>query len=394
VLGGLLQEVQRWEWVQANVPELANDNFAFEEVSRQLSTAADALQTRLKSILGLQHFHADTAPTFVRAGIKISISSGRKLLSYLSTTCDELYDESPKITNELINRRLLSSAAAAARGKLIQAVFTGAALPFLGMDKDKKPPEMSMYLSVLQAANLHRETKDGCTLALPRHGHDPCKVLSSMHEIQRLLDESNTKRVRVSKILDGLREPPFGIRDGLGPLLLSTFAALNEQHIAFYDDGRFMRQVLGLDLLRLFKLPEQFEIQYCKMSGVRISLFERLMSVLALTNAKSGKPDVLDVVRPLCVFAAQLPPYTQKTNNFVTITSAVRNVLLNAREPAALLFKELPEACGFGDFTKDGRSHRDIDLFVASLKSSIEELRAAYPNLRASILRVIDRLKT
>jgi hypothetical protein len=25
-----LQEVQRWEWVQANVPELANDNFAFE----------------------------------------------------------------------------------------------------------------------------------------------------------------------------------------------------------------------------------------------------------------------------------------------------------------------------------------------------------------------------
>ena len=394
VLGGLLQEVQRWEWVQANVPELANDNFAFEEVSRQLSTAADALQTRLKSILGLQHFHADTAPTFVRAGNKISISSGRELLSYLSTTCDEVYDESPKITNELINRRLLSSAAAAARGKLIQAVFTGAAQPFLGMDKDKKPPEMSMYLSVLQAAHLHRETKDRFTLALPRHGHDPCNVLPSMHEIQRLLDESNTKRVRVSTILDGLREPPFGIRDGLGPLLLSTFAVLNEQHIAFYDDGRFMRQVLGLDLLRLFKLPEQFEIQYCKMSGVRISLFERLMSVLALTTANSGKPDVLDVVRPLCVFAAQLPSYTQKTNDLLTTTLAVRNVLLNAREPAALLFKELPEACGFGDFTKDGKSHRDIDLFVASLKSSIEELRAAYPNLRERIRReLLDSLE-
>lgn len=385
VLGGLLQEVQRWEWVQANVPELGNDNFALEEVSRQLNTAADALQTRLKSILGLQHFHADTAPTFVRAGIKIPVSSGRKLLSYLSDTCDDIYCESPKITNELINRRLLSSAAAAARSKLIQAVFTGSAKPYLGMDKDKKPPEMSMYLSVLKAAHLHRETKDGYTLAIPRSGADPCHVLPSFNEIQRLLDESDTKRVPVSTILDGLRRPPFGIRDGLGPLLLSTFAALNEQHIAFYDDGRFMRQVLGLDLLRLFKLPEQFEIQYCKMSGVRISLFERLMSVLALTNAKNGKPDVLDIVRPLCVFAAQLPPYTQKTNNLAATPLAVRAVLLNAREPAALLFRDLPHACGFRDFTKDGKSHRDIDLFVACLKSSIDELRAAYPNLRERI---------
>ena len=66
VLGGLLLEVQRWEWVQANVPELANDNFAAEEVSRQLSTAADALQTRLKSLLSLQHFHSENGPTFQR----------------------------------------------------------------------------------------------------------------------------------------------------------------------------------------------------------------------------------------------------------------------------------------------------------------------------------------
>jgi hypothetical protein len=160
---------------------------------------------------------------------------------------------------------------------------------------------------------------------------------------------------------------------------------LNEQHIAFYDDGRFMRQVLGLDLLRLFKLPEQFEIQYCKMSGVRISIFERLISVLALTATKSGKPDVLDIVRPLCVFAAQLPPYTQKTNKLAPVTLSVRSALLNAREPAILLFRDLPEACGFGDFTKDGKSPKVIDLFVASLKSSIEELRAAYPNLRERI---------
>ncbi|MFZ1009959.1 MAG: hypothetical protein WAN65_24185 [Candidatus Sulfotelmatobacter sp.] len=372
VLGGLLQEVQRWDWVQANVPELANDNFAAEEVSRQLSTAADALQTRLKSLLSLQHFHSENGPTFFRDGAEIRISSGRKLLSYLSETCDELYRQSPSITNELINRRSLSSAAAAARGKLIQAIFTAAAKPYLGMEPERKPPEMSMYLSVLKAARLHRETKGGTwTLSIPRKNADPCRVLPALSEIQRLLDLSETKRLRVSTILESLREPPFGIRNGLGPLLLSIFAAINEQHVAFYDDGRFMRQVLGLDLMRLFKLPEQFEIQYCRMSGVRTSLFERLMSALELSATKHEKPNVLDIVRPLCVFAAQLPPYSQKTKTLSAAAIAVRTALLNASEPAVLLFRELPKACGFGDFIKDDRPRKEIDLFVEALRLSI-----------------------
>jgi hypothetical protein len=50
-----------------------------------------------------------------------------------------------------------------------------------------------------------------------------------------------------------MRKAPFGIRDGLAPILLAVYAVINEQHIAFYDNGAFMREMGGLDVMRLVK---------------------------------------------------------------------------------------------------------------------------------------------
>ncbi len=67
--------------------------------------------------------------------------------------------DAPRIQNELVNRRSLSSAAAAARMRLIERMFSNASEPLLGMDPAKKPPEMSMYLSVLQNTGLHQKSQ-------------------------------------------------------------------------------------------------------------------------------------------------------------------------------------------------------------------------------------------
>ena len=167
VLRGLVQELERWQWVQANTPELAHDTFAAEEVSRQLATAAESLEKRVKSLLGLQQFGEDSKPIFFRSGRELPLSTGRSLLTYLSKVSDEIYPAAPKIANELVNRRCLSSAAAAARMRLLEGVFDGSSKRSLGMDETKKPPEMSLYLSVLKATQLHRETPKGWTLSIP-----------------------------------------------------------------------------------------------------------------------------------------------------------------------------------------------------------------------------------
>jgi hypothetical protein len=139
VLGRLVQEVQRWEWVVANTPELANDSFATEEVSRQVAAARDALQQRLKSFISVQHSGSGDLCWF-RLGKQLTIFRGSELVAYLSEVCEKLYSQAPHIENELVNRRVLSSAASAARMRLLEGIFAASSKPYLGMDQTKSRP--------------------------------------------------------------------------------------------------------------------------------------------------------------------------------------------------------------------------------------------------------------
>ncbi len=40
-------------------------------------------------------------------------------------------------------------------------------------------------------------------------------------------------------LFEDLRRPPYGVRDGLIPLLLAVFAIAHEKDLAFYKDGTF-----------------------------------------------------------------------------------------------------------------------------------------------------------
>ena len=96
----------------------------------------------------------------------------------------------------------------------------------------------------------------------------------------------------------------------------------------------------------------------CRLKGVRLAVFEDLLGVLSIENTPRSKARLLDIVRPLCVFVAELPQYARTTLSLSDTACRVRDVILNAREPGTLLFKDLPTACGFEPFNLEVRSQR------------------------------------
>lgn len=376
-------EVQRWEWVLANVPELNHDNFALEEATRQLTSAKQFLRKSLQGFVGLRQFTETLELEWYHRGEATKIATGRALLEQLSSMCDKLYQDAPRIHNELVNRHEPSSAAAAARLRLIGRLLTQASEPYLGMDPNTKPPEMSMYLSVLQAAKLHQEGSDGWGAAIPGDGdeHDPCRVRPVLMRMQEMLEASKGRRVKVTDLFLTMQSQPFGVRGGLCPLLLAVFAVIHEQDVAFYDEGSFMKQVTGDDFQRLMKAPEKFEVQYCRIAGVRTVVFEQLFKVFN-PGKKPKTIELLDVVRPLCVFAAQLPDHAKRTSRVSRMAIQVRDALMKAEEPPTLLFQTLPDACGCEPFEADTTpSPQKVKRFVDRLRECIDELRSAYPEL-------------
>lgn len=393
-LAGVISEAERWEWVSRNTPELENDRYASEEVSRQRKAAQNTLDSRLAFFIGLHHFSGETSLQCFHVGETLEVRSGRELLEVLSTICDKLYDQAPVIKNELVNRQFLSSAAAAARMRLIERILEHSAEPLLGMDPEKKPPEMSMYLSVLRSANLHRSSGEGWSIGVPEDGNDPCAVRPSWREIDAVLQAEPDARIAVSEIAAALRRPPYGLRDGLFPILLAAYVVANRDKVAVYEDGSFHPTLHGEDFQRLTKAPESFEIQYCRADGVRSEVLEKVWQLVAGGNPLAPKLAILDVVRPICVFVASLPEYTRQTKKLSDAAVAVRLAVLAAHDPASLLFRELPKACGCAAITPTGRdsgAKQNTSQFVTRLGATLAELRMAYPQLTD---RIRQQLRT
>src|SRR5207249_4962740 len=122
-----------------------------------------------------------------------------------------------KILNELVNRRSLSSAAAAARMRLLERMFEHPLEAMLGMDPGKKPPEMAMYLSILKTGGLHQELDGSFVFTEPTGDMDTCRLQPALGAISQILEERPDSRVNVAKIFTRLRQPPYGVRDGIIP---------------------------------------------------------------------------------------------------------------------------------------------------------------------------------
>ena len=389
-LASLVQEVQRWEWVATNTLELNSDKYGREETSRQLEAARAQLERRIQAQVGFKQFGERTSLAWFHQGKPLEIINGRHLLSELSRLFDQTFTNAPHVHNELVNRRSLSSAAAAARMRLVEKMFTHGNVEWLGMDAAKKPPEMSMYLSVLLNTGIHQPHDDTWRIGEPHFNRDKkCNVLPTLKKIRDIVQRQPDARVGVAALFTELRKPPFGVRDGMIPLLLTVFAIAHEQDVAFYKDGSFLREMTGEAMLVLTKQPERFELQYCKIEGVRAELFEKLLSVLEVKPTGERRVELLDVVKPLCVFVAQLPVYVHNTKKLSSTALAVRDAILAAREPARLLFNDLPKACGFEPFSASAAAGKEVQAFIRGLKTALDELRAAFPELQERLRKLL-----
>ena len=388
---GYLQGFLCWEWIGKRTLELNADSYARQEVSRQRDAAYIRLKNRISGLIDLRSHSEAMRFDWFSQGKSLPISTGKQLLKHLSEVCSQVFSQAPKIQNELINRQNLSSAASGARIRLIRAMLEKEPLPNLGLSEIQRPPEMSMYLSILQQGKIHIEGERTWYIQEPPRDVDLCNIFPVLKHIKVLLKSAVDKKVPVTELFAELRKPPYGVRDGLIPLLLAIYFVAHRQDIAIFEDGTFLREVRGDDFYRLVKAPEYFEIQHSAIEGIRASVFDRLIKVLDIQR-RSGEQDsrILDVVQPLCTFVVQLPEYVHNTKELSQEAIAVRDLLMSAGEPAPLLFRALPVACGYSPFdVTESINDSRVQDFAEKLKVYLGELKDTYTTLLEYLKSVI-----
>ena len=292
----------------------------------------------------------------------------------------------------------MSSAASGARTRLIRAMLERESEPNLGMSENQRPPEMSMYLSILKQGNIHVKGEKTWYIQKPSDDVDSelCNILPILKRIEVLLKSAIDNKVPVPELFEELRKPPYGVRDGLIPLLLAIYFVAHRQDVAIFEDGTFLREVRGDDFYRLTKAPEYFEIQHSAIEGIRASVFDGLIKVLGIQPTSDGQDSrILDVVQPLCAFVVQLPEYVHNTKKLSQKAIVVRDLLMSADEPAPLLFRDLPTACGCPSFdVTESIDDNRVQDFAEKLKIYLAELKDTYTalleHLKSLIFKAFD----
>ena len=120
-------------------------------------------------------------------GNKLEIANKRAMQEMLSDVLDKVYNKTPKIFNELINRDKPSAQANAARNKLLYAMQNHASEFDLGIDKF--PAEKAIYRAVLRETGLHQLTDDGDTWQLCAPSTDGRKDKANIRHVWQRIDK-------------------------------------------------------------------------------------------------------------------------------------------------------------------------------------------------------------
>ena len=115
----------------------------------------------------------------------------------------------------------------------------------------------------------------------------------------------------------------------------------------------------------------------------------RHFAKLVGTKIEEKDRHLVAIVRPLYRFLNRLPAYTRNTTSLSEATLAVRQALLNAKEPDALLFEDLPIACNAKPFPTANANPREVASFFRTLKNSFGELQRCYDDLLADLGKLL-----
>lgn len=379
-----IYNIQKYNYILTKVLiDQESDRVAYNEIEK----LKEYEETLLNKTLTDNLFKYKNRVTWIYKGEKQPISSHRDFNKLLSKVCDEVYASTPVMHNELFNKQKLSGTISSARKNYLTALIEHYAEEDLGFEKDKFPPEKTIYYSLLKNTGLH--TGSGFADA-PTNGD----IIALWNESIRFLQSTIGKQRKISELIKILSNRPFKLKQGFIDFWIPTFLFIKRQDFALYDVNRSAYipnvDMLFFDLLQ--KHPADYAIKAFEVDGVKLDFFNQYRRFVNLGDEFNiTTQSFIETIKPFLFFYKKLNDYAKNTRKFThKSTMRFRDVLANAKDPEKAFFEDLPDALGFN---KKIKKNTDIEEYGIVIQQAIRELRSCYTQLIDRIeIRLVDGL--
>lgn len=369
-------ELAALEHVSRNKPELEGDAVARREIDARLGQ----LRSDLAGLLG----EAFTTARWYFNGERHESTSALGLSPLASIICGRVYPSAPVIHSELVNRDALSSNAAKAQRLLLHRMLAYASEP--NLDYEGFPADAGLYYTVIAALGLHRRQGDRWAFTAP---YVSTKVPESESLIPlwkattAWLDEA-AGPVSLVQLYELWRRAPFGLKEGVLPLLALSYLLANRSRLAVYVEGMFVPELTDAGIDEWLQDPARITWKPVHIDPAAKRLLVQLAERLAQAVDRPVAADPLDSARALVSLVSSMPAWTQRTARVSERARSVRSMLLRASDPVKVIFSDLPELLGTGPGGE----------LVEALGDVIVELQGAYPKalrtIESRLLEAVD----
>ena len=364
----LAKELLALEKVRDENPELQGDRVARNEVDARIAETQGRIESGLSQAF-------DNA-VWYRRHREPDVLSHSELNSLASDLADEQFPCAPRLSNELLNRVKPSSNAVAAQKALLRRMALNEGEPRLGIEG--YPPEGGLFESLLKATGLYRETAHGWRFVEPAPDDDLCLLAPAWKAATDFLRANDNRTVSLDEIYAIWRQAPFGIKDGLLPVLVVAFILSRHSDLAFYRQGIFQARMSDLDMDYLVNDPSDVQMRWMDLSDWLRRLLSDMAGIVRELDEDNKLADLepIDVAKGLVSIYDGVPPWVTRTQRLSANAKRVRQLFKQANDPNKLLFDDIPHVLSDGVEANDGAT---LNRIAGHMRDGLSELREAYP---------------
>lgn len=238
---------------------------------------------------------------FVDGSQRKAVTRKRKLSDELSDLCERTYGDTPRITNEALNKNELTGTAFSSRTKILKALCAPTLAPNLGFVGNGQ--ETSMARSALERTGLISSLSE----SIDEPGNPDARISKVMRLIRDFLESADD--TPFDELYHSLTCPENGIGLRRGPIPIYLALALrdyrNEIKITFEGEERALSETLLDDLS---KHPSAYRATRLNWSPQMEAYTKSLAAIFGCARSDADRSSVVEAIR---LWYAALPQITR-----------------------------------------------------------------------------------
>lgn len=315
---------------------------------------------------------------WVYKGQEVKIQSKKDFNKLLSQVCAQVYFKTPTFKNELVNKHKISTSIHTAKRNYLRALVDYWDKADLGFNKEKFPPEKTIYLTLLKENGISLFS-DQINFVTEVSENSTFKYLWDFSI--EFLNNSKKSRRKIVEFTEPLTKKPFKLKQGLIDFWISSFIFIKRDDFALFSDNGYIPYITDEILELIIKYPEDYEIKAFDIEGVKLDIFNSYRIFLNQeSKSKLDNQTFIETIKPFLTFYKSLFDYSKNTQRLKKETLSIRNAIANSKDPEKSFFEDFPLALGYSIDVLQS-SDEALQNYIVKLQEAIRELRTSYDNL-------------